>query len=436
MRRYTLLAVVLCSLLLQSCANYGRHAYGMRDGLRAGQLNKALAVAEATDPSQSEVVASLDKGMLRRFNGNYSGSNAVLEVAKQNMEALYGTSLTESVASVTVNDTLSGYQGDPYEQLLVHAFMAKNYIELADLYGARVEMQQANIKLKEWGLDDNTEFYVDEDPYVRYFEGMIYESLGELDNAIVSYRKAYKLYQRYAEQNPGLYSGVPDYLKQDLLRTLSWQGARDEFEQLEKAFELDGFKPYATDSGMGEVIVILNNGLAPIRSQTAIPIFSPEVQKNLRVAFPVYKEPRKDLLRAQVEINGESHEMLTVQNIDALARYSLEQAMPGIMARATARAVVKYNTQNKAHDQGSLAGFLVTVTNIATEQADTRSWTTLPQEIQLSRVVLPAGEHVVKISLQDQYGGQVKTLRQKVRVSAGKPTFVIKHYWRTRAATK
>jgi len=415
-------AMMLCvGVLLQSCASYGRHATTMRDGLLQGRPELSLAIAEEKDPQQKEVIASLDKGMLRRINKDFSGSNQVLESAKQEIELLYGTSITENLASVTINETLRSYEGDRYEQLLLHAYMAMNYIQMGQIDGARVEMLQANVKMMEWGDEP------EEDAFVRYLEGIIYESLGEYDDALISYRKAYTVYK---EKGGNQYPPAPVALKKDLLRLLAWQGLWSEYKSYKKEFDMASFKAVKASKKFGELVVILNNGLAPIRSETAIPIFSSEVQQNLRVAFPVYQQSKKLLFQSQVSVNGKQHSMEAVEDVDALARYSLEQAMPGIMARATARAVVKYNTQHTAQDNSALAGFLMTVTNLVTERADTRSWTTLPQEIELKRVLLPVGEHQVQIQMLNVAGQTVDVINETVTIKPKQSSFVIKH-WNT-----
>lgn len=408
-------------LLLQSCASYASHAVTMRDGLLTGQPALSLAIAEKQDPDQEEVIASLDKGILRRINQDYTGSNQILEVAKQEIEQLYGFSITENLAAVTINETLRGYEGDRYEQLLLHAYMAMNYIELGQLDGARVEMLQANVKMMEWGDEP------EEDAFLRYLEGIIYENMDEKDSALISYRKAYTIYK---EKGGVQYPLPPEQLKKDLLRLLAWNGLWSEYKSFKKEFNMPNFKPAKTSNKFGELVVILNNGLAPIRSETAIPIFSAEVQKNLRVAFPVYNQARKSLYASRVSINKQQQDLETVEDIDALARYSLEQAMPGIMARATARAVIKYNSQQTANDSGGIAGLLMTITNIVTERADTRSWSTLPQEIQLKRILLPVGEHKMQIQLVDVAGKVVDTIKETIVIKPKKSSFVIKH-WNT-----
>ena len=415
-----IVCLLVAGLLLQSCASYNQRATSMRDGLTTGHPEVALSMAEEVDPENKDVLPSLDKGMLRRMTGDYKGSNRAFEAAKQEIDRLYGISVTENLASVTVNETMRSYVGDRYEQLLLHAYMAMNYIEMGDFDAARVEMLQADVKMKEWG--DKPE----DDPFLRYLEGIIYEALGEYDQALVSYRQAYTIYNGDTGRP---YPPVPESLKKDLLRMLVKMGLRDEYRRYAKTFGMQNFKPDAMANN-GDLVVILNNGLAPIRSETAVYLYSPEVQQNLRVAFPTYAGKAPPLRQPVIDVAGRQFSMETVENVDALARYSLEQAMPGIMARAMARAVVKYNTQKAAHDQGSLAGLLMTVTNIATERADTRSWSTLPQAIQLQRISLPAGEHKVRIEMRNAAGRTVDEIKDKVRIRPGKISFLIKH-WNT-----
>jgi hypothetical protein len=322
---------------------------------------------------------------------------------------------------VTINETLRGYEGDRYEQLLLHAYMAMNYIQLGQLDGARVEMLQANVKMKEWGDEP------EEDAFLRYLEGIIYESLDEQDSALISYRKAYTVYK---EKGGSQYPTAPVGIKKDLLRLLAWQGLWSEYKSYKKEFNMTDYKPVEASEKFGELVVILNNGLAPIRSEVSIPVYSTQVHQNLRVSFPAYKQQKNRLYVPVIHVNSEQYTMETVEDIDALARHSLEQAMPGIMTRAIARAVVKYNTQHTAQesDSSGLAGLLMTITNLVTERADTRSWTTLPQEIELSRLLLPVGEHSVQIKMQNTAGQVVDVMDEKITVKPGQSSFLIKHW--------
>ena len=410
---------MLFSLYLGGCATYSIQATSMRDNLLTGRTDLARQTAEEKDQDQDDVLACLNKGMLRRMTDDYVSSNQILEIAKQRMESLYGLSISDAAASVTINDSVRDYKGDRYEQILLHAYMAMNYLQLGELDSARVEILQADVKMMEWGEQP------DEDPFVRYFAGMIYEALGEDDQALVSYRKARDVY--IATRNEQLLA-VPVMLKKDLLRLLATQGLWDEYRKLKSEFGLANFKPTKVSDDFGELIVILNNGLAPIREESSIMTFSPEVQSNVRIAFPVYKYESTPVNKARLKISEKLFDLETVENIDRLARQALDEDMPLVMTRAIARAVVKYQSQKSAQEQHALAGFLLTVTNLATERADTRSWTTLPQEIQITRVVLPVGQQDVSIEIVNAAGRVIDSIDTSVNILPRQHSFLTRHW--------
>ena len=416
--RATLLSAAFVSLT--GCMGLGSKAESMQAELAAGRVGNALAIAENENSSEDEVLASLNKGMLRRMKGDYQGSNQIFEVAKNHIEELYGVSASEQAGALIVNDTLRSYTGDRYEQVLLHAYMAMNYIQLDDLDSARIEMKQAEVKMLEWGEEP------EDDPFVRYLSGMIYEALGENDQAVVSYRQAKKVYQSTTEKQA---LGVPTVLKKDLLRSLASQGFNDEFRILKKEFKMKKFKPKAIAKGFGELIVVLNSGLAPVRKEVAIAATSDEVVDTVKIALPSYPEPNQRFSARVTTDHKVSANLELVEDVDALARAALSEDLPIITTRAIARAVIKHKMQEKVEEErGQLMGFLATVANVASEQADTRSWITLPQSIQMARVKLPAGMNKVDIEIYNASGSLVDTISKEVLVKSRKSTFLTEHW--------
>jgi hypothetical protein len=53
-----------------------------------------------------------------------------------------------------------------------------------------------------------------------------------------------------------------------------------------------------------------------------------------------------------------------------------------------------------ARSAGDVGNILANIYNLASEQADTRSWLTLPNQIAVARQSLPAGEHILNIGNQ------------------------------------
>ena len=74
--------------------------------------------------------------------------------------------------------------------------------------------------------------------------------------------------------------------------------------------------------------------------------------------------------------------------------------MPTIVARQIARLVAKEEIrQQMARKGGDVGNIFASIYNIATEKADTRSWSTLPDSIHILRLDLAAGEHELNLNI-------------------------------------
>lgn len=412
--------LVLCVLLLQACATSAQKTADMRNLIIHTQYDKALQEAEKLlNKTPDGVMENMNVGMLRHLLGNYAASNQAFEVAKQRIEALYATSISEQVGATVINDELISFQGDRFEQVLIHLYMAMNFLKLGQTDSARVELLQSQVKMNEWGEPS------DEVPFMRYFAGIIYELLGEEDSATVSYRKAVDAYRNTHDKHN---LNIPHYLKQDLLRMLASMKIWDEYRQYKKQFELASYQPPKTD-GMGELVMIMGNGLAPQREQKVFRTWAPTLSLNIKVAVPDYPRPTVQLPRMRVKINNNYYSMETVSNIDGMARAALSENMPQITTRAIARAVAKKKSEKDLGDkQGPLAQFALMVINQGTEIADTRCWSTLPQAFKLTRIYLPEGEYSLGIEVLSASGHIIDIISQRVKIAAGAKTVITDHW--------
>ncbi|MGB1203673.1 MAG: hypothetical protein ACPG75_08905, partial [Alloalcanivorax venustensis] len=90
-------------------------------------------------------------------------------------------------------------------------------------------------------------------------------------------------------------------------------------------------------------------------------------------------------------------EVLT--DVGGLAARHLREQLPGMLVRQTLRATTKYNLQKKANDDfGPVGAILTQIFNVVSEQADLRSWLSLPAYAQATRLMLPPGEHRLQLS--------------------------------------
>ncbi len=437
MYRVHYLAVLLGVWTLGGCATYSSSFGVIEHDLSARQYDAALQGIEKQAGSKTDrVLYLLNKGMVLRMKGDFAGSNRVLEAAKAEMARLYAVSVRENTLSFIVNDATVSYVGDDYEQVLVHLYMALNYLELGQPDKARVEALQVDIKLRELGENISDSKFT-EDAFSRYLTGMIYEERGEWSDALIAYRKAYDAYRKY-QSNYGL--AMPTLLKHDLLRLAKRQGLSDELAQYKKEF---GIEPPREDSRApeqeGELVFVLNNGLAPIKREKAAALIDPASGVLVRIALPYYESRSNNVVAARISVAGKQITTELMEDIDAIARQSLDTRMAAITARSLARAAVKVTTQkalsrgggNNENDAmvGLLGSLAMQVAAVATERADTRSWLTLPANIQLARLPLPPGSYTIKVELLDA-GEQIVATREYpgVVISKAHKTYLIEHW--------
>lgn len=447
-------ALLLGTFVLAGCATYSDSFGVIERSLSNRKYDDALKDIEKQSRSRSDrVLYLLDKGMVLRMKRDFAGSNLALEAAKQEMERLYAASISENTLSFIVNDATVSYAGDDYEQVLVHLYMSLNYLELGQLDEARVEALQVDTRLREIGENIPGNKFT-EDALSRYLTGMIYEELGEWSDAMIAYRKAYEAYKKY-QANYDL--AMPDMLKHDLLRLAHRQGLSDEAARYRQEFGIEApHEEIREPEQEGELVFVLNNGLAPIKREKIVGATSPSPSvmtdhttryKQITPALPVvvnialpYHESRpNNVLNARVSVSGKQAYTQMMDDIDAIAKASLDSRMPAITARSIARAVSKVVIQQSVDRAGRnrdndlavelLSSFVVRMAAAVTERADTRSWLTLPANVQLARLSLPPGSYTITVDLLGA-GEQVIATQEYpgVAISRNRKTYLTQHW--------
>lgn len=409
-------------LLLGGCATFSDSFGVIEQNLAADQPLAALSALEKQSHGRGDqVLFLLNKGMLLRMARDYEGSNAVFAEAKQQIDALYGASVSEQAASFLVNDATRAYVGEEFEQTLIYLYSALNFLELGRPREARVEALQVDQMLREHAQRLPESRYT-EDALARYLTGKIYEELGEWSDAMIAYRKAYEAYGHYRQKYA---TPMPQFLGPDLIRLARRQGLTQEAAKYQREFAV-----HTRGGGNGaELIFLLHDGLAPIKRENAATIVSPQTGRLVRLSLPHY-EPRGSIIRhARITVGEHTVTTELAEDITAIAIQDLEAKMPKITARALARAVVKDQTAREMGKRNDLLGLAMNVANVLTERADTRSWLTLPGRIHLAALTLKPGTYNVKVELLGADGTVVATRDYPdVAVSAGKKSY-LSHHW-------
>ncbi len=419
--------LLICGLLLQGCASYSHSFYPIEQKLsRQDPAGALLELEKQGYASGDQLLYLFNKAMLQRMQADFAGSNQTLEKAKRIIQRYAATSITEESAAFMVNDATRTYIGTPLEQVMLHVYAALNYLELGDHDAARVEILQVDVRLRQL-MSDAPNSALSVDPFARYLAGMIFEDLGEYSDAMIAYRKAYQAYQLH---NSKLYAlAIPPALKRDLLRMARRVGLWDEYRKLRQRFAIAEEEITAAPAGEGEIVLILHNGLAPLKREHDVAVVDPGSGRLIRVSLPYYQDRSNRVRGARLIAGKASQTTETVEHIDAIDHKTLEAYMPAITARAIARAVVKYNMAREAGKQDQLAGVLVNIAGFVVERADTRSWLTLPAKIQMARLRLKAGRYNLSLELLDASGRPVRSVKLgEIDLPKGKRRYISYHY--------
>ena len=435
---------MLAFVLLAGCGPSVNRYLLIEASLRAHDPKGADAIVQQAEKEygeKSRVLYGMDRGMTLQLAGDYQQSNAVLEQAEEELDRLYTRKIrTESLAFMT-NDTALPYEGDPYEQVLVNVLKALNYAVLGQWQDALVEARRIDHRLNV--LSDRTKeknAYRD-DGFARYLSGILYESTGNVNDAFIAYRKAYETLEATRAWS---HTAVPPQLREDLLRTAEALHFTQELAEYRSVFPDTRWETSQALQQLAQVVVISYNGRAPRKEDQFLdlPISLDALQlvllnrgfsqssrhsnrgvdtvlyglngRVVRVALPRLVPQKTQVPVDRVNLIPDDGTRVTlntelVHNVTALADKALSERMAGITVKALARATTKFalaegatrGAQQAAGKDaapwvGLLVGLLTKGLAVASEEADKRSWQTLPDEIHLARVWVPPGRYQVQ----------------------------------------
>lgn len=393
----------------------------------ANRLEKALKVLNSQPHAygpNNELLFLLDKGLILHLAKHYPESIETLAQAQRKIDALYTKSLTRIAGSWIYNDYTAPYQGEDFEHVLVNVFQALNYVGLGQIGEALVEARDVDSKLNVINslYPPQQKNVYREDAFVRFLMGILYEASGtaeDINNALISYQKAAQIYA--GDYEPTYRTAVPRFLQENLLSTAQWMGEAD-FAPYRKQFPQAGFIPLKEKAQKAEVYLIQYNGLAPIKVQTSFPFPLPGGYMN-KVAFPHYSERSYDtkssrFIAVDRQRRESQEESELAEPLGAIAVKNLENRRIRVFVKAALRPTGKYlaerGLERKAQESWgdpSIPWYrsAASLYNLFSEQADLRSWQTLPDEIRLARLILNPGEYKLRV---DNLNSNRETIEQ------------------------
>ncbi len=464
-----ILGVLLLSLT--ACGpSVNRYAL-IEESLRANDPKRADAIVEQAEKeygAKSRVLYGMDRGMTLHLAGEYERSNAVLEQAEDEVERLYTRKVRTETAAFLTNDNALPYEGDPYEQVMINVVKALNYALLGQPYEALVEARRLDHRLNLLADRAKDKTGYRDDGFARYLSGILFEAAGDLNNAFIAYRKAYEAYDAARAWS---HTPVPRSLRTDLLRVTESLHLTAELEEYRRLFPEETSPASQSQGPLAQVVVISYNGRAPKKEDQFLdlPISLDALQlvllnralaqgahqnrravdsvlyglngRVVRVALPRLVPQKTGVAGDSVVLVSDSGDSITgptelVHNVTALAEKSLMERLPSITAKALARAAVKFTmaegvtrgaqqAAGKDHAAwvGLAVGLLAKGLAVASEEADKRSWQTLPDEIHLVRLWVPAGTYEAHMGRTE--APHASGIRRRFTVGPGETTFLV-----------
>ncbi len=413
MRQCLLFPVLIGTILLLSgCAAYRNYDLEMQQTnaqLMRGDFQGALDLLEWHNPwEDKDLLYYFEKGSILSFANALPQSQTAWRSADrmvfQREEAVPSAPMkllnqfSYEMGTMLVNDKLSRYDGYDYEKVMLTTQMALNQLAVGDFDGARADIKKTHERealiarqrerqyeeLEEQAKTQGISVqYKDlqgypvqtldapavielkngyQSAFSHYLAGFTYEALGERGLAAPGYRQAIEL----RPNTPFL---------EQALRNLD--------------------KPPANNDE-SDVLIVVQSGLAPARSSISVPI-PVRLNENLvitaPISFPILVPDTVTPVFDHIMVDGRKRPLTAINSVTDMAFRTLRDDMPAIISRAMFRANMAAISQAHENERNPAKASLVVTEHDPFEEADTRTWRTLPDRTLVARLRLKKGNH-------------------------------------------
>ena len=438
--------IILFTLTLSACAgtsfsdlfsNYNKQMQGVKNAQQQGNFQQAVSLLpERSESNGSYGLSLLEKGRLEFLANNHTDSQqdfALVYRQVQQTEQAAKIQLSrgiENVQAVVSNDNAIRYDIHYYEQSMLHCYQALNYLNQNDLSGALVEIRRANlVQQKALQANQKTLYETQEEmakkgvsseslaskypsmsnaigqvkngfqnAYTFYLSGVLYEAAGQANDAYIDYKKALEIYPQNIT------------VQRDVWRLATKLGMSNDIQLFGNRFSSDitrgsrqNINEQQNSDKNGQLVVLVEQGIIPGKQEVSIhlPIFTSRNDVRFySLALPNYQNRLRQYSGLSLSYQGNTYQSQEIVRLQSLAAKQLQDEMPAIVTRQVVRLVAKEELrQQMSRKGGDVGNILAGLYNIASEKADTRSWSTLPDSIHILRLDLAPGQHEVDLSI-------------------------------------
>ena len=419
--------------LLSGCA--GSHFSTMNDvqqAVQAGNYQHAEELMEKKKElkkAKNEVLYALEQGLIAHLNAQYDESNRLLTQAAERMEELDIISVSGTASGWLFSEKIQPYRGEDFERVIVHYYMSLNYLMLGDLQEALVECRRVNTLLREFNDRYEHKNVYKTDAFILYLSGIIYDAMGETNDAFVDYRNAYNAYTK--DYNEFYETPVPLQLQEQLLRTTSALGFNDILETYRDTFQAESWPTQQQYQNAARLVIIWDSGFIPYKTER---VFRNYVELDddedagcyIKFAFPDLVSRVPNFSQATVSVDGITQPLELVEELGKIAIKNLEDRRIRTLAKAVTRNIVKCAAEYEIEKENQILGYIFGALTELTEGADTRHWLLLPADIYVTQLLVEPGVQDVTLSFSGAIGQADNTKTyENIQLKRGKTTFLI-----------
>jgi hypothetical protein len=445
------------SALFAGCAVLFTQTYfydDLRKQAREENWKAAISVVEKAREKgayagKDRLLYLLDMGIIHHYAGDYEKSNEFLEQAERTMEELYTASISRAALSMMLNDNVLDYRGEDYEDIYVNVFKALNYIALGQNEEALVEIRRIDIKLQlltdkygrmEEAMNQFKDRHIDfkaqpvdfhNDALGRYLGALLYFYDGKYDDARIEVEN----YHRALAAQPQIYVQPAldlslSALDTSLLHIVAFTGPAPEKVPIN----------FRVHTGKNHILVFPEH-----RGERFAERFAWEdITEGYYFKFALPELKRKTSEVKFIEVYGNGEYLGTLQPVEDLSRVAevtFEKHKSLIYLKSIVRTVLKgiagqkakekfaeeeepedseKETKDKKKDQADedkkeekksgkskfakwLFSAAVDIVTEISEQADLRTWRTMPGATHAGYFPLAEGTYDLNIRFLDAY---------------------------------
>ncbi len=390
----------------------GSYEQAAQDAIANGKIQE--------DGKTSDLLWSLQAGSLLTLTGDFNRSNLIFDQAELLMKdedtENIGKRSLENATEILFNNSLNGYEPTVYDSVMVNTYKGLNYVLMQDWQNARIEFNRASDRqrraeehFKKKIAEEQKKIDEEKDKLAK--EGKTSEKGSSQDEARSKINEEFaemdqwKVYgdyiNPYSDYLHGLFfmlagSGDADYERAvfSLNRVAGMHGRNSVIKKdllMAKNLKSGAWK---RDKVRPQVWVIFENGAAPRTEETLIPIplflITDEIAYS-QIALPKLVEQPIAYPSLEVSVNNKKiGNTVQISSMDRVVQSEFKKEFPmrvtkGILSTIT-KGVATHVAQEKLGLFGNIAGSLY---QAGTTRVDTRSWTTLPKEVQALRIRRP-----------------------------------------------